>query len=160
MIFTALTSPISTCEYYEKVRSREVYRKVELFVNDADLPKDWNGIQRLVKVRRWGYRNNIPFEEISLYVLSKPLNSALVVAKAIQGHWNIENRLHWIKDANMHEDDMSIKDPSTAAILAYLNNITINILYTAGLKPVRDTFAKFANKVNELNKLFQKMVET
>ena len=156
MLFTSLTSPISTCEYYEDGHNREV----ELFVNGADLPKDWNGIQRLVKVRRWGHRNNIPFEERTIYVLSKPINSALVVAKAIQGHWSIENRLHWVKDANMHEDDTSIKDPSTAAILAYLNNITINILYTAGLKPVRDTFAKFANKVNELYKLFQKMAET
>jgi hypothetical protein len=46
-----------------------VYRRVELYQNDATLPKGWNGIQRLVKVRRWGYRNQKQFEETAYYAL-------------------------------------------------------------------------------------------
>lgn len=155
-LYTALATPISTCEYYEEERGRKVWRRVELYDNQADLSKDWKGIQRLVKVRRWGTRNKKPFEELAFYVLSKPLYSAHVVARAIQNHWSIENNLHWIKDVNMGEDDMSIVDPSTAAVLVYLNNTAYNLLKINGHKPVKDTFAKIANKVNELYKLFKK----
>jgi predicted transposase YbfD/YdcC len=154
-LYTAFCQPISTCEYYEDGHGHQIYRRVELYVNEAKLPKGWNGIQRLVKVRRWGNRNHVPFEELSFYVLSKPINSACIVAKAIQGHWGIENSLHWTKDVIMGEDDMTPKDKNTVAVLVYLNNAALNILRRSGHKPIKDTFAKLANKVNELYKLFQ-----
>lgn len=153
-LFTALTTPISTCEYYENKHGYEITRRIELYANKIDLPKGWNGIQRFAKVRRWGTRNGKDFHELSFYVLSKPIHSAAIVAKGIQGHWSVENNLHWMKDVNLGEDDMSFKQPKSAAILAYLNNVAINILWNAGLKPTKDTFAKISNKVNELFKLF------
>lgn len=118
------------------------------------MPKGWNGITRLVKVRRWGIRGEKPFEELSFYALSKPINSAAIVAHAIQNHWSIENCLHWIKDVNFGEDDMTLTSPKESVILAYLNNIAYNILRVKGLKPTKDTLARFSNKVYELNKLF------
>lgn len=157
---TALCQPISTCEYYEDGHGHQIHRRVELYVNEAELPKGWNGIQRLVKVRRWGKRNHIPFEELSFYVLSKPINAASTVAKAIQGHWGIENSLHWTKDVIMGEDNMTPKDKNTVAVLVYLNSAALNILRRSGHKPIKDTFAKFANKVNELYKLFQINTQT
>lgn len=159
-LYTALCQPISTCEYYEDKHGYQVHRRVELYVNNAELPKGWNGITRLVKVRRWGTRDNKPFEERAFYVLSKPIGSALVVARAIQGHWAIENQLHWVKDVNLGEDDMTLRDKNMASILVYLNNAALNILRMAGYKPTKDTFAKFANKVNELNNLFQMSHQT
>lgn len=153
-LFTALTSPIASCQYYEDQHGYQVNRRIELYTNEVQLPKGWNGIQRFVKVRRWGLRNDKPFDEVAFYVLSKPINSAAVVAQAIQGHWSIENNLHWVKDVNLGEDDMSLRQPKAAAILAYFNNIAINVLQSAGLKPTKDTFAKISNKVNELFKLF------
>jgi hypothetical protein len=146
--------PISTCEYYEEGHGRQVYRRVELYDNQAQLPPGWNGITRLVKIYRWGTRNGKPFEERSLYIMSKPLNSALEVARAIQGHWSIENKLHWVKDVNLGEDDMTLRDKNTVALIVHLNNIAFNTLKQAGYKPVKNTFAKLANKVNELVKLF------
>ena len=50
---------------------------------------------------------------------------------------------------------MTPTNKNTVALLVYLNNIAINTLKAAGFKPVKDTFAKFANKVNELRKLFK-----
>lgn len=154
-LFTALTQPITSCEYYEDKHGYQVNRQVELYVNKADLPKGWNGIQRLVKVRRYGIRDQKEFHEVSFYILSKPLNSAAMVAKAIQGHWSIENKLHWIKDVNLGEDDMTLSQPKAAIILAYLNNTAINVLRKAGRKPTKDTFAQISNKVKELVKLFK-----
>lgn len=157
---TALDCPISTCEYYQSGHGNEIHRRIELYVNKAQLPRGWNGIQRFVKVRRWGRRNNIPYEEVSFYVLSKPLHCALTVARAIQGHWGIENNLHWAKDVIMGEDDMTLRDKNTVSIVAYLNNTAHNLLRAAGYKNTKDTYAKFANKVKELIKLFQVGLET
>lgn len=153
-LFTALSNPIASCEYYDNRHGYQVHRRVELYKNQAILPKGWNGISRLVKVRRTGIRKNKPFDERSFYVLSKPINNAAIVANIIQGHWCIENKLHWVKDVNLKEDDMTLRNPKNVAVLAYLNNAAINILKFAGYKPTKDTFAKFANKVKELNKLF------
>ncbi len=153
-LYTAFCNPISTFEYYENKHGHQIYRRVELYVNEAELPKGWNGIQRLVKVRRYGYRNHKPYYNLSFYVLSQPLNSASEVANAIQGHWGIENNLHWTKDVIMGEDDMTPKEKTTVTMIVYFNNAAINLLRNAGYKPVKDTFVKFPNKVNELYKLF------
>ncbi|MEQ1530858.1 MAG: ISAs1 family transposase [Methylococcales bacterium] len=154
-LHTALLNPIAVCEYYQEGHDHRVWRRVELYNADQlHVPAGWQGIQRLIKVRRWGYRNNQYFEQRAFYVLSKPLNSALQVAQAIQGHWSIENNLHWIKDVNLREDELKGKNKDMVTLMVYLNNLALNILRTAGYKPVRDTFAKFANKVNELYTLF------
>ena len=150
----ALTLPISTCEYYENANGNEIYRRVQLYENQDVMPKGWNGIVRLVKVRRWGIRNKKSFEQVSFYILSKPINSALVVARAIQSHWNIENNLHWIKDALLGEDFTSLKDKNMLPLLSHFNSFSLNLLRSAGYKPCKDTFALFANKVNELIRLF------
>jgi predicted transposase YbfD/YdcC len=125
-----------------------------LFNNQADIPKGWNHIERIVKVRRWEKRGQKEFHEVSFYVLSKPINSAFEVAMAIEKHWSIENRLHWVKDVNLGEDKMTIHNHNSVSIIVYLNNMALNALRKAGLKPTKDTLAKFANKVKELGKLF------
>lgn len=152
-LFTAFCQPISTCEYYDDSHGYQVNRRVELYYNRVQLPKGWNGIQRFVKVRRWGVREGKHFHEVSFYVLSKPIFSAAWAAKAIQGHWSVENQLHWIKDVNLGEDKMTLR-LANAAILAFLNNTAFNILKVNQLKPSKDTFAKITNNVKELYKLF------
>jgi predicted transposase YbfD/YdcC len=153
-LHTALAFPISTFEYYEEAHGHEIYRRVELFENQADLPDGWEGITRIAKVRRWGKRNKQAFHEVSFYVLSKPIDHASKVADAIQGHWSIENNLHWTKDVQLGEDGMTLKDKQQVTILAYLNNVAINIIKANKLKPNKDTFAQIKNKVYKLIKLF------
>jgi hypothetical protein len=153
-LFTAFTQAFSTCEYYENHHGYEVNRFVELYRNETELPKGWNGIKQFVKVRRWGYRNGERFDHVSYHVSSIAFNSAYDAAQAVQGHWSVENNLHWMKDVNMGEDDMSIRTPKTAAMLACFNNIAVNILRKAGHKPTKAVFSKISNKVNELYKLF------
>lgn len=148
---------MSTYEYYELGHGNEVWRKVEVFENRAELPKGWEGIKRLIRVRRWGYRAGKRFEERTFYVTSKPISSAKVAAGIIQGHWSIENKLHRVKDVIMGEDGMSVRADGAATLVAHLNSVVINVLNINGLKPTKDTFAKFANKVKELHKLFDKV---
>ncbi len=73
----------------------------------------------------------------------------------IRQHWHIENGLHWIKDVLLREDSITINQHNSATNIGMLNSLILNVLRMAGLKPNKDTFARFANKVNELIKLFQ-----
>ena len=142
-------------EYYEESHGNQIYRNVSLYENKAHLPKGWNGIQRIIKVRRWGYRKKKAFDETSYYILSKPINHASIVERAIRGHWSVENNLHWIKDVHLKEDNMTPKDKQQITALVYLNNAAISLITANGLKPNADTFAKMTNKISELIKLFQ-----
>ena len=153
-LFTAFHLPMSTCETYEEGHGRCEFRRVELFENKAELPQVWHGITRLVKVRRWGLREGKPYQQLSFYILSKPLNSVQVVARGIRGHWGIENKLHWVKDAILKEDKMTITHPTQATIAALLNTTAMNMLRLAGLLPNKDTLAGFANKVKKMYNLF------
>lgn len=69
-------------------------------------------------------------------------------------HWFIENKLHWVKDVILHEDNMTISLPQMATIVGYFNTVVLNILRLAGYKPTKNTFAFFTDKVNELSNLF------
>jgi predicted transposase YbfD/YdcC len=43
----------------------------------------------------------------------------------------IENNLHWVKDVNMGEDDMTLLNKNMVSLLVYLNNIALNVLKMA-----------------------------
>lgn len=152
-LYTALATPLSTYQYSDVGHGRDVHRRVELFVNAAVTPKGWENIQRIVRVRRWGNRQGKDFEEVAYYSLSKPIDSAQEVAAAIQQHWGIENKLHWVKDVWLGEDAMTVRGQQGVALLVCLNNIALDLLLLAGLQLNKDTFAKINNKVEELAKV-------
>ena len=154
-LFTALTKPFATCQTLDTSAGRVEHRRIELFINDAPLPKGWPDIQRLIRVTRWGTRQGKYYEKISLYVTSNPINCPNKIAKMIRQHWHIENGLHWIKDVLLREDSITFNQQNSATNIGMLNSLFLNVLRMAGLKPNKDTFARFANKVNELIKLFQ-----
>lgn len=147
--------PISTCETYEKGHGREEFRHISLYYAPDDLPKGWNGIKRVVKVRRWGTRDKKPYSHTHYYILSKSFFHAKVVAKGIRNHWGIENNLHWVKDVILGEDDMAISNQHDATVVGLFNTIAMNLLRIRGLKPTKDIFTLFANKIKELYKLLQ-----
>ncbi|MEZ4955962.1 MAG: hypothetical protein R2825_20560 [Saprospiraceae bacterium] len=65
-----------------------------------------------------GGHNQKDFHEVTFYALSKPLNSAALVAQAVQQHWGIENNLHWVKDVNLNEDYMALLDKNMVSSLS------------------------------------------
>lgn len=144
---------MSTYESYEKARGRIDNRKVSLYENRADHCPTWKGIQRLVKVRRWGIRKGKEYDYTSYYILSRPINHACLVAKYIRSHWGIENNLHWIKDVLLKEDLMPIQRQKSATNVAILNTTALNLLRLAGHKPNADSLMLFTNNIKELYNL-------
>ncbi len=159
---TALSSPLSTYQTYTTKRKEEIYQTTEVYKNNFELPKGWNHINLIVKNRyTFIAKNGIITENVSFHVCSLAELSAQNAAKATRKHWCIENNLHWVKDANIGEDNMTIsKNFNAATLLAYFNNIVINLFANANYKPTKYNFAKFTNNVqlmcNELNLITKK----
>jgi len=56
------------------------------------------------------------------YILQKSF------AKAVHGHWGIENRLHWMLDVNFGLDATTVRKDFAADNLSQLKKIVLNIL--------------------------------
>ncbi len=70
-------------------------------------------------------------EEKRYYLSSLPAAvaaDATRAAKAIRDHWGIENRVHWILDVAMREDDNRTREGHSAENLALVRKIVLNTL--------------------------------
>ena len=51
-----------------------------------------------------------------------------------RGHWEIENRLHWVRDVTFDEDRCRIRKGAGARVMASLRNLVISLLRRAGAR--------------------------
>jgi predicted transposase YbfD/YdcC len=49
-------------------------------------------------------------------------------ARAVRGHWGVENRLHWSLDVSFNEDDSRVRDPEARENLALIRRIALTRL--------------------------------
>ena len=80
-------------------------------------------------VEKTGVRLYISSLELTGRPASTGRASPALFAKAIRGHWAVENNIHWLRDAVGFEDRCRSRDPNAACALA--------LLRTALLAPVR-----------------------
>lgn len=146
---------IDSFETFDRQKGRDEYRYYEVHGVNEQTQKwlnknDWNGIERIIKVHRYGTRDAKPFDEKALFILSRPLDDSQKIAQGIRGHWKIENDLHYSKDIFFKEDHISIKKTQQATVVSFFIAMAYNLLKLNDVKPSLDAFAFFSNKVNEL----------
>ena len=114
----------------EKSRGRTELREYHV-MPAGDMVKqfsNWKGLSTLgVAI---GYRRDSKGNE-SLeyrYYISSAALTEEQLAKAVRGHWGIENQLHWVLDVTMKEDACSIYRGEAAQILATVRHMALNML--------------------------------
>lgn len=84
------------------------------------------------------------------------LSSAKAAATKIlpywRGHWGIENRLHWVRDAVLREDHCRANVGHSPQNLAACRNVGLSILRLAGVKGILYTLRCFASRPLEMLK--------
>jgi len=53
-----------------------------------------------------------------------------------RGHWGIENRLHWVRDVTLREDECRVRHRRIAQVLAALRNTVVRLLRHSGIRPL------------------------
>lgn len=93
----------------EYTRDREVERIVSVLERPSTIGQQWVGVERIVRVERFGTRAGEPFDETVFYISSLK-ETAAEFAGRIRNHWLIENCLHWPKDMVLEEDSSPLCD--------------------------------------------------
>jgi predicted transposase YbfD/YdcC len=92
----------------------------------ADRAK-WEGLRSVGMVeaiREIGGRRTV---ERRYYLSSLPSGVA-TLARAVRGHWGVENKLHWVLDVCFREDQSRARAGYAAENLATLRRLALNLL--------------------------------
>ena len=115
--------------YEEHEHGRHVHRKVEV-CNDVswiETVREWKQLSSIVCVTRKGEREGRQTEETAYYISSREWE-AEEVSKYIQGHWTIENNLHWSLDVVFNEDSSKIHLGYSAENFSIIRKIAQKLL--------------------------------
>lgn len=91
---------------------------------------DFPGAAQVVQLRRTRTIKSRKHVEVAYLICSLPMTDAQpeVVAAWIQGHWGIENRLHWVRDVVFDEDRHQLRTGNGPQVMATLRNLAISLI--------------------------------
>lgn len=87
---------------------------------------DWPGLAALGKITRTREIDRETSTATAYYVLSTPLSAARL-GQVVRQHWGIENRLHWVLDVTMHEDQARHRKEHGPENVALLRRLALNV---------------------------------
>jgi len=108
-----------------RIETRRYYQSAEL-AWFADRAK-WEGLRSVGMVeaiREVGGKTTV---ERRYYLSSLPRDVA-TFARAVRGHWGVENKLHWVLDVWFREDQSRARAGHAAENLATLRRLALNLL--------------------------------
>jgi predicted transposase YbfD/YdcC len=113
----------------DRGHGREEQRTYLQLPAPADLPgrEEWKGLKSIGVVtsrRVEGGRESI---EVRYYLSSLPVDVELF-ARAVRGHWSVENACHWTLDVTFREDDSRVRERVLGSNITWLYRFTLSIL--------------------------------
>lgn len=141
--------PLSTATETDLTHQRQVQRTAWVYAAPASLAQKWHPLQTLIWVERRGIRNGQPFCEQHCYFSSATFAAQTFLA-LIRGHWQIENRLHWVKDVTFKEDDPPQRGAHAPVSWAILNSFVITIARRCHYRTIPECQRRLANKVQRV----------
>ena len=108
-----------------RIETRRYWQSADLkWLEDKKLWKGLRSLGMVESVRRLKGRTTI---ERRYFLSSLPLDAA-TFAKAVRGHWGVENALHWSLDVTFREDQSRARARHAGQNLATLRRIALNLL--------------------------------
>jgi predicted transposase YbfD/YdcC len=93
----------------------------------------WMHLHSLIQVNTQGRRQDRPFAQVRYYI-SSLRTSARGFLSRIREHWQIENRVHWLKDVVLGEDRHRLCQHNSVAVWSWLRSMAINLSRVAVFK--------------------------
>jgi len=107
-----------------RIEKREAWLRTDIswFEDSAD----WPGLKGFGCIRSTRTVKEVTTVEYRYFLTS--LTDTAQFAQAVRSHWGIENKLHWVLDVAFREDYARNRKDHSAANLAVLRKITLNLL--------------------------------
>ncbi len=92
------------------------------------------GVTQVIQVRRTRTIKSRKHIEVVYAICSVSMTDAppAKVAAGVQGHWGIENQLHWVRDVVFDEDRHQLRTGHGPQVMATLRNTAISLFRLAG----------------------------
>jgi predicted transposase YbfD/YdcC len=87
----------------------------------------WKALQTIAVVTSLCTRDGKQTAEVRYYISSLALDVKRL-ARAVRGHWGIENGCHWVLDVTYREDESRIREEALRENFAWLNRFTLSLL--------------------------------
>ena len=110
-------------------RSVTVSREADWLAGDRRFPGELRlpGATTIIKVRsRTALKDRCRTD--TRYYISSAALSAEAAARAVRGHWGIENRLHWVLDVVFGDDQARLRTGHGAKNMAVVRHFAINLV--------------------------------
>jgi len=95
---------------------------------DSELRGGWKNLAGVGMVERQRDVNGKVSVERTFYIGSKGIGSAQALAEAARGHWGVENRLHWVLDVTLREDDCRVRKGHAPRNLSTIRKFALTLL--------------------------------
>jgi predicted transposase YbfD/YdcC len=111
---------------------RRVTRTIKVVTAPAWI--GFHGAAQVAQLRRTVTRQGKKTVEVVYLITSADVRTAppATLAVWVQGHWGIENRLHWVRDVTFDEDRSQVRAGAAPQVMATLRNLVISLLRLAG----------------------------
>jgi predicted transposase YbfD/YdcC len=89
--------------------------------------EQWKGLKSVGVVTSRRVEGDKDSIEIRYYLSSLPVDAKLF-ARAVRGHWSVENACHWTLDVTFREDDSRVRERVLGTNITWLYRFTLSIL--------------------------------
>jgi predicted transposase YbfD/YdcC len=111
--------------------------------------KDWPGLRCIVMIESTRQLRETTTTETRYFIASHKKLDAKFMARAIRGHWGIENSLHHVLDVSMGEDECRLRKKHGAENFSRLRRIALNKLRPIVIRNDHGTDMKASVKVKQ-----------
>lgn len=87
----------------------------------------WKALRTIAVVTSLCIRDGKQTAEVRYYISSLTMDVKRL-ARAVRGHWGIENGCHWVLDVTYREDESRIREEALRENFAWLNRFTLSLL--------------------------------
>jgi len=108
----------------------------------------WPGLQQIFQIKRHRIEKKSGKESVEevygVTSLSGERGSAEELLRIVRGHWQIENRSHWVRDVVYGEDESQVRVGNVAQAMSALRNTAIGLMRVAGESNIARACRKYA----------------
>ena len=109
-------------------RTDERYYYLAKLPRDFPLQKEWPSVKAIGMVVRITEKSDgTTSDDVRYFIVSRYLSGPRF-ARAVRGHWGIENSLHWVLDVTFDEDQSRTRNRHMANNLSWLRRFAISLL--------------------------------